>query len=305
MRLRVVLAFLLVLAAGPAAAGTAPPAVLATIKPVHSLVAAVMAGVGTPALLIGGSASAHNYVLKPSDARKIARARIIFWVGPDLETFLTAPLANLAPDATRVALGHARGVMRLAARPAGLWHAPPQRARNGHTNPHVWLDPHNAIAMTRAIATTLAAADPPHAARYRANAATEIARIRTLDRTLAAELAPVRKRPYIVFHDAYPYFDAHYGLDAIGAVTAEPGRPVGPRRVAVLRNALKTGKAVCIFREPEFPPALVRTLAQGTPARIGVLDPLGAGLAPGPDLYPALMTALADSIVQCLAPRNR
>lgn len=304
MRARILIAFLLALVAAPAGAEGTPPTVLATIKPIHSLAAAVMAGVGTPELLIGGSASAHSYVLKPSDARKIAAARIIFWVGPDLETFLATPLANLAPDATLVALGQAEGVTRLAARPAGLWTAPPQAAADGHINPHVWLAPGNAIAMTRAIAAALAAADPAHAERYHTNAAKEITVIETLDRRLAAELAPIRKRPYIVFHDGYAYFEAHYGLDAVGAVTVEPDRPVGPRRVAELRDALKSGKAVCIFREPQFPPALIQTLSQGTAARIGVLDPLGAALAPGPDLYPALMMALADSIVRCLEPRG-
>lgn len=304
MRHRILVAFLFALIAGPASAGGSLPSVLVTIKPVHSLVAAVMEGVATPALLIGGAASDHSYALKPSDARKIAAAQIVFWVGPDLETFLTTPLANLAPDAKLIALGHAKGVRRLAARPAGLWTAPPATAPDGRTNPHVWLDPDNAIAMTRAIAAALSRADPAHAPRYAANAARQIARIAALDRTLAAKLAPVRTRPYIVFHDAYPYFEAHYGLNAIAAVTVEPDRPVGPRRIALLRDALKAGKASCIFREPQFSPAVIRTLARGTAVRVGVLDPLGADILPGPGLYPALMTALAGSIVQCLAPQN-
>ena len=304
MRHRVLVAFLLTLIAGPACAGGSPPSVLVSIKPVHSLVAAVMEGVGTPALLIGGAASEHSYALKPSDAHKIATAGLVFWIGPDLETFLATPLANLAADAKVIALGHANGVHRLTARAAGLWTALPKQAAGGRTNPHVWLDPDNAIAMTRAIAAALSQADPAHAPRYAANAAKEIGRIGALDRRLAAELAPVRTRPYIVFHDAYPYFEAHYRLNAIAAVTVEPERPVGPRRIATLRDAIDAGKALCIFREPQFSPAVIQTLARGTAARIGVLDPLGADNLAGPDLYPALMSALAGSLVQCLAAPN-
>lgn len=302
MRLRILVAFLFVLTA--AVRAQAAPAVLATIKPVHSLVAAVMEGVGEPQLLIGGAVSEHSYALKPSDARKIAGAEAVFWVGPDLETYLTAPLVSLAAGAKIVALVHAKGVHLLAARPGGIWNGPPVAATDGHINPHIWLDPQNAIAMTRAIAAALSAIDPAHAKRYAANAAAEVTRLQTLDARLARRLAPVRTRPYLVFHDAYPYFEARYGLNAIGAVTVEPDRPVGPRRIEALRNVLMAGRALCIFREPQFSPALIETLAAGTKTRIGVLDPLGAGLAPGPDLYPALMTALADSLVHCLAPRG-
>ncbi len=298
MRTRPLLLLLLVLAILPAATQAAP-AVLATIKPVHSLVTGVMEGVGQPALLIGGGLSEHSYALKPSDAAKIAGAGVVFWIGPDLETTLSGPLANLAGNARVVALEEAPGLRRLMARPAGLWEGKPPAS--GPINPHVWLDPQNAIAMTRAIAAALSAADPADAARYGANARRQIARLTALDRQLAQLLAPVRTRPFIVFHDAYPYFDTRYGLDAIGAVTVEPDRPVGPRRVAQLHDALKSGKAVCIFREPQFAPALITALADGTRARVGVLDPLGADLPPGPGLYPALMEQMARALVQCLA----
>lgn len=301
MRLRILAVFLFALTAAARAQAEAP-AVLATIKPIHSLAAAVMEGVGEPQLLIGGAVSEHSYALKPSDARKIADAKAIFWVGPDLETYLTAPLASLAAGAKIVALEHAKGVRLLAARPGGLWNGPPAAATDGHINPHIWLDPRNAIAMTRAIAAALSAIDPSHAKRYAANAAAEIARLQALDARLARMLAPVRTRSYLVFHDAYPYFEARYGLDAVGAVTVEPDRPTGPRRIEALRNVSMTGRIRCIFREPQFSPALIETLAAGTKARIGVLDPLGADLAPGPDLYPALMTSLADSLMRCLAP---
>ncbi len=141
---------------------------LVTIKPIHSLVAAVMKGVGTPELLIQGAQSEHSYALKPSDAEKIGRARIVFEVGPDLETYLVRPLATLAPRADIVVLERAPGVHLLPARRGGLWEdgSDPD---DGPTDPHIWLDPENGIAMTKAIAASLIKADPSHADLYAAN----------------------------------------------------------------------------------------------------------------------------------------
>jgi len=282
----------------------AAPNVLATIKPVHSLAAAVMQGVGQPVLLIGGALSEHSYALKPSDARKIQSADAIFEIGPDLETYLTAPLATLGAHAQIVALERAPGVRLLPARRGGLWEDGDEHG-HGPTDPHIWLDPQNAIAMTRAIASALARIDPAHAAAYRANAVREIAALAALDKELAAGLAPARNKPYLVFHDAYHYFEARYGLKPAGAVTVAPDRPVSPRRVESLRDAVAAGRVVCIFREPQFPPKLIETLDEGTPVRVGVLDPLGADRAPGPGLYPALMRALAQSLTGCLGAKNR
>ena len=284
----------LLLWAAPAAAA---PQVLATIKPVHSLVAAVMEGVGTPQLLIGGALSEHSYALKPSDARKIEGATAIFEIGPDLETYLTSPLAALGDPGRVVVLERAPGVHLLAARRGGLWGADTEE---GPTDPHLWLDPHNAVAMTAAIAAKLIEIDPAHAAAYRANAGRETALLTALDKELAARLAPLRGRPYIVFHDAYHYFEARYGLTPAGAVTVAPDRPVGPRRIETLRGAILAGHVACIFREPQFPPKLIETLQEGSSARIGVLDPLGADLQPGPQLYPELLRGLARALTLCL-----
>ena len=282
----------------PAAAA---PNVLATIKPVHSLVAAVMQGVGTPELLIGGALSEHSYALKPSDARKIEHADAIFEIGPDLETYLTAPLAALGPRGRVVVLERAPGVRLLAARRGGIWG---DTDEHGPGDPHLWLDPRNAVAMTEAIAAKLVKLDPAHEAAYRANGAREIAALEALDRELAARLAPLRGRPYLVFHDAYHYFETRYGLTPAGAVTVAPDRPVGPRRIATLRAAILQGHVACLFREPQFPPKLIGTLDEGTGVRVGVLDPLGADLKPGPALYPELLRALAQALTECLGKKR-
>lgn len=290
------LAVALCVTASPA---MATPAVLATIKPIHSLVAGVMAGVGTPDLLIGGAASVHSYSFKPSDARKIAGASVIFEVSPDLETYLNAPLRNLS-HAKVVALASVPGVLRLPAREGGLWQK--DADHSAPFDPHLWLDPQNAIAMTRAIAATLSAADPAHAHLYSQNATRQITTLTALDGELRAKVAPVRARHYLVFHDAYQYFEHRYGLSAAGSVTVSPDRPVGPQRLVALRQSIAAGKATCLFREPQFPPRLIDTLTEGHGIRVGVLDPLGADIASGPGLYPILMRQLAQSLSTCLKP---
>src|SRR5258708_22010768 len=143
-----------------AAAQAAPaPDVLVSIKPLHSIVAAVMEGAGAPELLLTGAASPHSYALKPSDARKIARAEVIFWTGPVLETFLETPLANLAPRARVVALGDVDGGTRLQARKGGVWEADEDDEHSGGIDGHVWLDPRNAVAMAASTARTLSPKD--------------------------------------------------------------------------------------------------------------------------------------------------
>lgn len=277
----------------------ASPTVLATIKPLHSLVAAVMHNAGTPELLIQGAQSEHSYALKPSDAEKIGRARIVFEIGPNLETYLIRPFATLAPKARVVVLERAPGVHLLQARRGGLWEdgSDPD---DGPADPHIWLDPENAIAMTNVIAAELAKSDPGRGRLYLANRDREIAILTALKCDLLKRLASAHGRSYLVFHDAYRYFEHRFGLTPVGAVTVAPERPVGPRRVERLRAEILSGKIVCVFREPQFSPRLIDTLVKGSAAKTGILDPLGATLAPGPDLYQNLLRGLSDSLSSCL-----
>ena len=296
----------------PAAAEV--PSVVASIPPVHSLVAAVMAGVGTPALLIPGAVSEHTYTLKPSDARLLDRAGVVFWVGPPIEGYLAKPLAALAGRARVVELLDADGVERLPARSGGVWEAHDDhdddhdRAGDEHddhgddaaTDGHVWLAPANARAIGRAAAATLSAADPANAARYAANLAALEAKLVALDDELRAVTAPVRGLPFIVFHDAYQYLERAYGLASAGSITVSAERKPGAKRLAELRAKLREAGARCVFAEPQFPSALVRTVAEGTGARTASLDQLGAGIAPGPELYFTMMRRLAGDLAACL-----
>ena len=289
------------------------PAVVASIPPVHSLTAMVMAGVGRPRLLLAKGASPHDYALKPSDARALSRAKLVVWVGPGLESFLGGPLKTLARRAAKLELLRVPGLNLRRVRSGGVWPAPggakghgtgPGRGgqRGRVIDPHIWLDPINAITIARAIARALTRADPAHGGRYAANAGRIAVRLSALDRALAKRLGPVRPIPYIVFHDAYGYFEGRYGLNAVAAVAVAPGRRPGIRRIRAIRARLRQSRAACVFTEPQFAPAIAATINEGSGARLGVLDPLGTDLAPGPGLYPALMTGLADALISCLTP---
>lgn len=290
--------------------GTAPalaeiPKVVATIKPIHALVAAVMGDLGQPTLIVKGAASPHTYSLKPSEAGAIEAADIVFWTGHGLEVFLEESLDTLAPDATKIELSEAPGITLLPVREGGMFeaHADEEESHDEHEemDMHVFLDPENARAMVAEIARALAAADPEHAATYAANAQAETAALAALSADLTARLAPIKDKPFVVFHDAYQYFAARFGLNVAGSITVSPETMPGADRIAQVRDKLKTLATACVFAEPKFDPRIVDVLVEGTPAHTGTLDPEGANLAEGKDLYAALLTAMVDSLVECLS----
>ena len=302
-------AFLWAIAFATPASATEPARVVATIKPIHSLVAAVMQGAGAPRLLIGGGASPHAYSLKPSDARALQNADVIFWVGRDLETFLEKPLTALPKTARVVELAAAPGMTLLHSRTNGFRDEPLHAEGTDHpgsqggSDMHVWLDADNARAIVRATVAALIAADPDRAEVYRGNGERTETRIVALDQTLRSESAPLAGRPYIVFHDAYRYLEHRYGLTQAGSITMSPERQPSARRIAAIRARIANRQAVCIFSEPQFDPALLKTVLEGTSIRVGVLDAEGGiEVPPGPEAYFAIMRNIGDSLKTCLGP---
>lgn len=292
-----------------ASAAEAGPKVVTTIKPVHSLVAGVMAGIGEPSLIVDGAGSPHTYSLKPSQARAVEQADMVVWIGHELEAFLEKLIETLGANARVLELAETDGLVRLKLREGGAFeghgHEETAEADDGHGHDefdmHLWLDPRNAAVMTRRIAEALAETDPANAERYRANGEATIGRLDELTAELDDMLAPVRNRPFVVFHDAYHYFENRFGLSAAGSITVSPDVMPGAERIAALRAKVRETGAACAFSEPQFEPKLVAVVTEGTDARAGVLDPLGADIEPGGELYFELMRRLAASVRDCLA----
>lgn len=286
--------------AGPSMAA---PKVVVSLKPIHALAAAIMDGVAQPTLIVEGAASEHFYVLRPSEAAALEGADAVFWVGPSMESYLIKPLATLPRRARITALMDQPGLTRLSIRDGGPFgHEHEAHGKSAGFDGHLWLDPENAKLMAEAILAVLSALDPAHAAAYATNHARLSAELDALDAELRRRFAPLRKTPFIVFHDAYQYLERRYGLDVVGTVTLDPTLSASAHRVIELRARIKETGAACVFSEPQFEPKLVRVLIEGTPARTGVLDPMGADLPPGRAAYFTLMRNLASALEACLEP---
>jgi zinc transport system substrate-binding protein len=295
------------------------PRVITDIPPVNALVAQVMGDLGQPVLLLDKGADAHSFQLRPSQAAALAEADLVVWIGPEMTPWLDRAVEGLASGVAQLRLlqaegTHLRSFDEGAAQDhddhgdeAGHDHASEAPAEDGHAHdhahdgvdPHAWLDPGNARLWLGLIAADLARIDPANAAAYQANAAQAAAGIATLDARLDAALAPVRDKPFVVFHDAYGYFADHYGLTIAGTVAPGDAAPPGAAHLAELQASL--GKAQCIFPETQHDPKMAETLAADTDLRIGgALDPEGAGLEPGPQVYAAVLTGLAETLITCL-----
>jgi zinc transport system substrate-binding protein len=308
--------------ASSTAKGGAPLQVVASILPLHSLVAGVMQDVGRPILLVRGGASPHRYAMRPSTAKALNGADMVFWIGPNFESFLVKSIGRI--QGASVALTRAEGVRLLPAREGGVWASHSDLHTDSHTDSHtgsgmnsltgeqadhksvdqhLWLDPVNARAMVQSIAAALIKADPANSAVYARNSLGMAARLATLATRSERILAPVRHAPYIVFHDAYQYFEKRFRLNVVGSVLVHTGHQPGARRLHDIREKMLKSGAVCIFREPQFEPRLAQSLVRGVPTRIGVLDPLGVGLKPGPEAYFVLLKKLGDAVADCLGKR--
>ena len=313
-RMMLVAAGLLALWSAPSAAAE-PTKVVVTIKPLHALVAQVMAGVGVPELLVKGSASPHTYALRPSETRALHGADLFVRMSETVEPF-TARIVRSLPDTVGVVtLQEAPRLKLLSRRTHPTFerhnHANAGNGEHGHghapggsdaVDGHAWLDPDNAVAMVDRIEQALSAKDPANAAAYKTNANALRAKLEALAAELDRDLKPIASRPYIVFHDAYQYLESRYGLNVVGSISISPEVPASGKRLTELRRKIDELGAVCVFAEPQFGTRLVDNLIEGTSARSGTLDPEGGRLEPGPDLYFTLMRRLAWDLKGCLSP---
>jgi len=246
------------LLASPAAQAVADaPSVFVTVRPLHSLVSAVMAGIGKPDLVISGTATARDYKPAAGEAERLARARLVFWIGPMLERTLVRPLALIAGATEVVAVSEGAGIVLRPPRTGAAWNleddAPVGTGAVSETDGDLWLDPSNARVMVALVAARLSAADPTHAGRYTSNAARLYARLDALDASLRQQLAAIASWRFLVYRDNYQYFEQRYRLSAAGAVLGASGEPPGPIRLEAVRHQIKLSRARCVFGEPDAP----------------------------------------------------
>lgn len=308
-RLYLVAALLLL---GPPGTSLGALDVVVSLKPIHSLVAALMQGVAEPKLLLTDAQSPHSMTLRPSQMRMLNDADLIVWIGPALESSLAQ---ILKPDRYRgelVSLIDTPNLHLLPIREHEGWRSHGEAHHHHHAHPdpdsdtpihdtHIWLSPENAARMVRYLTRIVIGLDQSHREQYTQNSQALLARLQTLEGQIRAELEAVKNRPYVVFHDAYQYFEAHYGLNAVGSVNIDPDRLSGPRHIHRLQETIRRTNARCLFSEPQFEPKLVRTLVDELGLGSGELDPLGKQLAAGPDSYFSLMKGLTDNLIGCLS----
>ena len=288
------------------------PKVAADISPVHSLVSRVMLGVGTPDLIVQAGASPHGYTLRPSEAKALQDAQMVFWMGESLSPWMEGALDTLSSDATIITLLERDETILMEFREGALFeehdhddHGDEKHddhgdhEDHGSHDPHAWLSPDNARIWLNLIASQLSIVDPENAGTYFANAAAARLEIEALTIEVNSLLEPVRGKKFIVFHDAYQYFEKAFDLSASGAISLGDASKPSPARIAEIQGRIQEESIDCVLSEPQFNKGLVATVMAGSKAKTNVIDPLGVGLKPGPDLYSELIRNMTKTLVDC------
>ena len=310
--------------------------VVASIKPIHSLTSYLMDGVGKPDLIVDGYASPHGFAMKPSHAKMLQDADIIFWVGEDLENFLVKPLSSIAKKAEKIELMEIKGLEVLKFRERNIFddhghddhghddhgkkeddhddhdhddhgkkeddhddhgHDDHDGHAHGEFDPHIWLDPVNAKVILKEMAEHLIENDEKNSAIYKKNLAKALKDIDALIKNTKSELS--KSVASIVFHDAYQYFEERFNVNILGAFTVNTDVMPGAEQLAEVREIIEHEKVACVFSEPQFNPDIIKAVAKDMDIKTGVVDPLGATLNPGKDLYFKLIQNMSTSFKNC------
>ena len=289
------------------------PNVAVDIAPVHSLVARVMDGAGSPKLIIPTGASPHEYSLRPSEAKSLQDADMVFWMGEDFAPWMENSIETLSKNADVITLLEESETKLLDYREEALFeehdhedhdddkdHDDHDEHAHGAHDPHAWLSIENAQTWLNLVAGKLSAADPENAGVYFANAAEARKEIDALVKEVNSILEPVRGRNFVVFHDAYQYFETSFDFPAAGAISLSDASDPSAARIAEIQDRVKDQGINCVLSEPQYNPNIVATVLSGTEAKTGVIDPLGANLQPGSNLYRDLIRNMAKSLAGCL-----
>ena len=292
--------------------------VVTSIKPLHSLTSYIMEGVGEPELIIDGVASPHNFQIKPSHAKMLQNADLVIWVGEDLESFLPTALKSIPKDAVVFELLDQSGLKKLKFREKNIFeghddHGHDEHAKkeddhddhghddhghgHGSFDPHIWLDPANAKVIVKKITNQLSKIDKDNASKYKANSKKVIKDLDGLIKEVKNEIN--KDASFVVFHDAYQYFEKRFGLSVIGALTVNPDVMPGAEQLSEIREVIEHEKAKCIFSEPQFNPNIINSIASDTGVKTGVLDPLGANIDKGKNMYFDLIKDMSNSLKDC------
>ena len=284
--------------------------VVTSIKPIHSLASYIMDGVGSPGLIVDGYNSPHSFQLKPSHAKMLEQADIIFWIGEDLENFLEKPLATIAKKAEKIELLEIKDINKLKFRERNIFEEHEGHDDHGHDakkeehddheghghgeyDPHIWLDPINAKVILNEITEHLIENDSKNAATYKSNLAKAISEIDKLIIDVIIETNT--DLSYVVFHDAYQYYENRFNVNILGAMTVNPDVMPGAEQIHEIHEVIEHDNVSCILSEPQFNPDIIKSIAKDTNVKTGVLDPLGANLKPGKDLYFDLIRNMSAS----------
>ena len=292
--------------------------VVTSIKPLHSLTSYIMDGVNEPDLIIDGVASPHNFQIKPSHAKMLQKADLVIWVGEDLESFLPPALKSIPQNAVVFELLDQSGLKKLKFREKNIFeghddHGHDEHAKkeddhddhghddhghgHGSFDPHIWLDPANAKVIVKKITNQLSKIDKDNASTYKANSKKVIKDLDGLIKEVKNEIN--KDASFVVFHDAYQYFEKRFGLSVIGALTVNPDVMPGAEQLSEIREVIEHEKAKCIFSEPQFNPNIINSIASDTGVKTGVLDPLGANIDKGKNMYFDLIKDMSNSLKDC------
>ena len=306
--------------------------VITTIQPINSLISAVIGNTGKTISLIPAEISPHEFKLKPSDAKKMQEGNIIFYISKHLESDVVKVFDNLPKNIKIVDLLEETGIEHLSIRDNEAWerhdhhhghddhddhdkhgkkhddhdhdkHAKKHDDHDDHQTKddvHIWLSPDNAIKIINKANKVLSLYYPQNAKIYDENTKIMIDKINKLKAELTKDLAPIKDKPYVVFHDAYQYFEKAFGLNAVGSVALEGDIASSPKQVSYIKEKIVKLKASCVFQEPQFDSKLVKIVVEGTNAQIGTLDPLGVGIKDEKDFYLQLLRNMAKSLKECL-----
>ena len=289
---------------------SANAAVVASLKPLGFIASAIADGVTDTEVLLPDGASEHDYSLRPSDVKRLQGADLVVWIGPEMEAFMEKSVKNI-PNAKQVTIAQLNDVKPLLIKGAddddddhGHNDAGSEKSdehhHHGDYNMHLWLSPEIARASAVAIHDKLVELMPQSRAKLDANLKDFEAQLAATDKQVGNELAPLKGKGYFVFHDAYGYYEKHYGLTPLGHFTVNPEIQPGAQRLHEIRTQLVEQKATCVFAEPQFRPAVVEAVARGTSVRMGTLDPLGTNIQLSKASYSQFLSQLADQYASCL-----